>query len=125
MSAIVFLAVVVVGAVGALLRYGLSQALARYAWFPWAVLVVNVVGAAIGGVFLALLHHAGLADEWYTIAVTGFAGGLTTFSTWSVQTILLVMTGHWRTAAVSVGLNLVAGFAAVAAAYGIVTAAVG
>jgi len=37
------------------------------------------------------------------------AGGLTTFSTWSVETVQLVLDGRWRTAVTSVALNLVVG----------------
>jgi len=113
------------GSVGALARYGVTQVFASDKVFPWAVLVVNVVGSAIGGTLLALVHVAGISPDWYTVIVTGFAGGLTTFSTWSVQTIQLLSNGHWREAALSVGLNLLVGVGAVFTAYGIVAALVG
>jgi len=124
MSPLIPIAVLVAGSLGALTRYAVTQVFAG-ARFPWAVLVVNVVGSAIGGTLLALVHVAGISPDWYTVIVTGFAGGLTTFSTWSVQTIQLLSKGHWREAALSVGLNLVVGLGAVFAAYGIVTALVG
>ena len=124
MSPLIPIAVLVAGSLGALARYGVTQAFGN-ARFPWAVLIVNVIGSAIGGTLLALVHVAGISPDWYTVIVTGFAGGLTTFSTWSVQTIQLISDGHWREAALSVGLNLVVGLGAVFAAYGIVTAAVG
>ena len=123
MSPFIPIAVLVAGSLGALARYGVTQAFASTRPFPWAVLIVNVIGSGIGGTLLALVHVAGISPDWYTVIVTGFAGGLTTFSTWSVQTIQLISDGHWREAALSVGLNLVVGVGAVFAAYGIVTVA--
>ena len=125
MSPLIPLAVLVAGSLGALARYGVTQAFAGAKHFPWAVLVVNVIGCAIGGTLLALVHVAGISPEWYTVVVTGFAGGLTTFSTWSVQTIQLLSSGRWREAALSIALNLVVGLGAVFAAFGLVTALVG
>jgi CrcB protein len=96
-------AVVVAGALGALVRYLVGRAAAKSAW-PWPVLLVNVVGSLIAGVAM----HTELA----LIVVTGFAGGLTTFSTFSVETVQLFGTGRWRAAAASVALNLALGLAA-------------
>jgi fluoride exporter len=105
------------GAVGALLRYGATQlAGARRARLPWAVFAVNAVGCAIGGVVLGLVD-AGLIDaDVRLIVLSGLAGGLTTFSTWSTETIQLAMSGRWRLAVLNVLANLVVGVGAVVVA---------
>lgn len=117
MSALVVTAVLVAGAIGALLRFGVSVVFATRSRFPWAVLVVNVVGSALGGSILALSERLVVSADWRLILVTGVAGGLTTFSTWSVETVQLVQSGRWRAALGSVGLNLVLGIAAASVAY--------
>ena len=106
-------AVLVAGAIGALARWGTVQAFARMpSRLPWAVLVVNVVGSLVGGVVIGLAHEGVLGAEWRLILLTGFAGGLTTFSTFSVETIQLLHEGRRRAALVSVAANLVLGVGA-------------
>jgi CrcB protein len=99
------LAVIAAGALGALGRYLVGRAGATAAW-PWPVLLVNVVGSLVAGV----AFHTDLA----LIVAVGFAGGLTTFSTFSVETVHLVREGRWRAAAASVALNVAVGVAAAA-----------
>lgn len=102
------LLVIAAGAVGSLLRYLVGRAGARATW-PWPVLLVNVVGSLIAGVAI----HTDLA----LIAVTGLAGGLTTFSTLSVETVQLATEGRWRAATASIALNLTLGLAAATAGW--------
>ena len=85
-----------------------GRAGAKAAW-PWPVLLVNVVGSLIAGVAM----HTDVA----LIAVTGFAGGLTTFSTFSVETVQLWAEGRWRAATASVALNVAVGLAAATAGW--------
>lgn len=117
MSVAVIMVVVVAGAVGALLRYLVALAFAGRSGFPSAVLVVNVVGSALSGALLALAQVNGLSAEVSLILITGFCGGLTTFSTWSVETIQLLLEGRMRAAISSVWLNLVLGLAAATLCY--------
>lgn len=124
MSPLVVVAAVVAGALMAVVRYGVTQALAsNRRSLPVAVLVVNVVGSLIGGVAIALAESLGAADARY-ILLGGVAGGLTTFSTFSVETVQLAMSGRWRIAAGSVAANLVVGFAAVLAGWAATSALV-
>ncbi|MCY7411813.1 MAG: fluoride efflux transporter CrcB [Salinibacterium sp.] len=125
MSALVVAATIVAGALGAVLRYLTSRALAPRSRFPWAVLVVNVVGSAIGGVVLGLATIGGVDADIRLIVLTGLCGGLTTFSTWSVETVQLVREGKWRWVGLSVSGNLVLGIGAAAAAYAITVASAG
>ena len=103
MTPLLALAVVAAGAVGAVLRYLVGRAGARASW-PWPVLAVNVAGSLLAG--FALHTDAAL------IVATGFCGGLTTFSTLSVETVQLVVDGRRRAAATSIALNVVVGLAA-------------
>jgi fluoride exporter len=120
----IVLAVVVAGIVGAVLRFLVSRALAARTTFPWAVLGVNVVGSAIGGVVVALWADAGLSSDWRLILLTGFCGGLTTFSTFSVETVQLLTSGRVRVAVASIAANLVLGVGAAAVAYAVTAALV-
>jgi CrcB protein len=97
--------VLLAGAAGALLRF-FTLRLVRA---PWAVLVVNVVGSFIGGVLIGAT-----TGDLRVILLTGFCGGLTTFSTFSVETVQLVMERRVRTAALSVAANLGVGIGAAA-----------
>lgn len=114
MSALVIVVTLLAGATGALSRYGVSAAFARMpARLPGAVLIVNVVGSLVGGIVLGLAQTGVISHDLRLILLTGFAGGLTTFSTLSVETIQLVMIGRWRSAVLSVVANVVLGVSAV------------
>ncbi len=117
MSPAVVLAVLAAGVIGAVARYGVSLAFAGRQAFPVGVLVVNIVGSAIGGAVLAQSDYDGLSAGWRLVLLTGLAGGLTTFSTWSVETIQLIQGRRARVALASIVANLVLGFAAAAFAY--------
>lgn len=109
-------AALVAGALGAVIRFLLARAFASQP--GWAVLVVNVLGSALGGVLLALA-----SGDVRLILLGGFCGGLTTFSTFGVETIQLVLDGKARVAALSVAANLVLGIGAAAVAFAVTTAA--
>ena len=117
---IAVIAAVVAGAGGAVLRYLLARALTGRDGFPWAVLVVNVIGSGLGGAVLGLAERGVVSADIRLIVLGGLCGGLTTFSTWSVETIQLVHEGKGRTAILSVALNLVVGVGTAAAACALV-----
>ncbi|RZS56096.1 camphor resistance protein CrcB [Microcella putealis] len=103
-------AVALGGALGALVRYLVTVALAGRETPPGPVVIVNVVGSLLSGLALGALTDPTLL----VVAVSGFCGGLTTFSTLSVESVQLVMDGRWRRAAGGMLVNVVAGVAAVA-----------
>lgn len=117
MTPLLVLAVAVGGALGAVLRHLASVSLAGRGRIPWGVLVVNVVGSFIAGLALGLP----LDPTAKLIVLTGFCGGLTTFSTLSVDTLQLILDGKRRAAAVSVALNVALGLAAVLAGLALAT----
>lgn len=122
MTAGVIAAVVIAGAVGCVARYGASRAFDPRR-LPWAVLIVNVIGSALGGAVLALAERAEIGADLRMILLTGFCGGLTTFSTFAVDTVQLVLDGRTREVAASVAANLVLGVGAAAGAYALLTLA--
>jgi fluoride exporter len=103
-------AVLVAGALGAVARWLTSRALASRV--PWGVLLVNVGGSALAGAVAAVAP-----PDISLIVVTGFCGGLTTFSTFTVEAVQLVLDGRWRPAVLSIALTLGLGLGAAAAAY--------
>jgi len=102
------------GALGALARYGLDEAIGRRAGpFPWGIFVVNISGAFLIGLMVEVLEPRFEDSTWVRTAIlTGFLGAYTTFSTLSLDTYRLIDEGHlWSAMANSVGslaLGLVA-----------------
>ena len=118
LTPLVVVAVLVAGAVGAVLRYALSRALpVRPGHLPGGILIVNVVGSALAGALIALAERAAIDGDLRLVLVTGFCGGLTTFSTWSVETIELIDGGRWRAAVLNVVMTLALGIAAAVGGY--------
>ena len=116
----------VFGVAGALLRFAVDSWFAqrtahrpthqpgqRPHW-PWATLTVNIAGSFLIGVSLGLTDRLGLGPEWHTALTAGLAGGLTTFSSWTTATVRLVSEARYRSAALNIALNLLAGLAAAA-----------
>ena len=77
----------VAGACGALLRFGVERVLDRRPGWSWAVLTVNVVGSALLGGVLVLVADGRLPNAAVAIVGTGFCGALTTFSGFSMATV--------------------------------------
>ena len=111
-------ALLLAGAIGAVIRYALSRAYpVRPGHLPGGILVVNVVGSGVAGALIGFAERAVLAADLRLVLVTGFCGGLTTFSTWCVETIELADGGRWRAAILNVVVTLVLGLGAAFGAY--------
>lgn len=76
------------------------------------MLLVNAVGSMIGGIVLGLVQSGAIGPDARLVVLGGIAGGLTTFSTLSVETVQLALAGRWRIALGSMLANLVIGIAA-------------
>ena len=111
------------GALAALVRYALAVRLAD-ASFPAAVLIVNVCGSLIAGIALGLSEMLGAGELRYVL-LGGVAGGLTTFSTFSVETVQLILGRRTRALVISVVANLVGGLAAVIAGWALTVGLLG
>jgi CrcB protein len=100
----IYLAVAAGGGLGSLARWSASVLLARAVGpaFPWATLLVNVVGSFVIGLYFALTEPDGrylVAPAARQFVLAGFCGGFTTFSAFSLETVLLVREGGWLPAA--------------------------
>jgi len=92
-----FLAVGFGAALGAWLRWGLGLWLnPALPELPFGTLAANLLGGYMIGLALAyFIQHPGLSPEWRLLVITGFLGGLTTFSTFSAETATLLMRGQY------------------------------
>ncbi|MEA3175801.1 MAG: fluoride exporter [Gammaproteobacteria bacterium] len=103
-----FAAVAVGGALGCLLRWYLAIFLNRYfPAIPPGTLAANLIGCYIIGIGIALFALSpSIAPEWRLFVATGFCGGLTTFSTFSVEVVTLLQSGRMAVAFGAVALHL-------------------
>ncbi|MDQ0666683.1 fluoride efflux transporter CrcB [Pseudomonas sp. W2I6] len=112
------LIVIAVGAsLGAWLRWLLGMKLnALFPTIPPGTVVANMVGGYIIGLAIAFLAASpSLSPEWRLLIITGFCGGLTTFSTFSAETVALIQEGRLLWALGSISLHVVGSLAMTAA----------
>jgi len=102
------IAVALGGALGCLLRWLLALLLNRYSpAFPPGTLAANLIGCYIIGLGLACFaQNPGIAPEWRLFVTTGFCGGLTTFSTFSAEIVLLIQSGRGAGALMAIAAHL-------------------
>ncbi|WP_371365211.1 fluoride efflux transporter CrcB [Pseudomonas sp. QL9] len=100
------LAIAIGSALGALLRWFLGLKLnSLLPSIPPGTLTANLVGGYVIGAAVAYFAAVpGLAPEWRLLIITGFCGGLTTFSTFSVEVVTLLQEGRlaWAMGAIAV-----------------------
>ncbi|MBV8497089.1 MAG: fluoride efflux transporter CrcB [Gammaproteobacteria bacterium] len=89
-------AISVGGSLGALLRWWLGLTLnAHFPTIPPGTLAANLLGGYIVGLAVAFFAtYPALAPEWRLFLITGFCGGLTTFSTFSAEVVTLMQQGR-------------------------------
>lgn len=97
------------GALGASFRFGIN--LAMVAWFgksfPYATLTVNIIGSFLMGLLFSAIEHGIIADQhWRALIGIGLLGAFTTFSTFSMDTLLLLQQQEWFKAILNILLNV-------------------
>ncbi len=113
-------AVAIGGMLGCVLRWVLALFLNRYLpAIPPGTLAANLIGCYIIGMAIAFFAtYPNFAPEWRLFVTTGFCGGLTTFSTFSAEVVMLLQSGRmvWALGAVAVHLvgSLLMTFAGIA-----------
>ncbi|MET9027372.1 fluoride efflux transporter CrcB [Nocardia sp. NPDC004168] len=119
------LLVLVGGAIGAPLRYLIDRVVQdrRDSLFPWGTFVVNLIGCLV----LGALSGAGsaLSSPLFLLLGTGFCGALTTYSTFSYETVRLAERAAYFYAAMNVVVSVSAGLIATVSTYALVHALVG
>lgn len=78
---------------------------------PPGTIVANLVGGYLMGIALALFATVPVAPEWRLLAITGFLGGLTTFSAFSGEVALLLQQQRFQWAALAIGIHVVGSLA--------------
>jgi CrcB protein len=118
---IALLCVCLGAAVGAPARYLLDRAVQRRhdSVMPWGTLGVNLIGSLVLGVLAGLTVARHVPPEVVSVLGTGFCGALTTYSTFSYETLRLYESGAWPYAFVNVAVSLSAGLGAAFLGYAV------
>ena len=97
------------GALGAVARFGVVSGADRLGLaFPWGTLLVNVAGSFLIGLLLgALAQHARFDEILRPFLVVGVLGAFTTFSAFSMETLLLLADARWLPATAYVAASVV------------------
>lgn len=84
------------GGLGSMARFGIAKLLQQVSIdFPWATLCANAVGCFVIGILMGGFHESGvLSEQQKLLLVTGFCGGLTTFSTFTYENYAFIKGGH-------------------------------
>ncbi len=101
------------GALGSLLRYVFSASWnSLVPTLPLGTLASNLVGGYFVGLAVAFFSaNPDLTPEWRLLIITGFMGGLTTFSSFSAEAVSLMQAGNYSAAAIHTALHLFGSFA--------------
>lgn len=94
---------------GALLRWWLGDRLnALFPLLPPGTLAANLIGGYVIGAAVALFTtFPAIPPEWRLFVITGFCGGLTTFSTFSAEVVLLMQSGRNSAALAAIATHLI------------------
>jgi fluoride exporter len=111
---IAYVAAALGGALGALARWGVAEALSHEpGGWPWATLLVNLTGCLVLGLLLALAFVRHPDHRWLRPFLgTGVLGGYTTYSTFAVDVVQQAEAGAWGVAVAYVTLSVLGGIAA-------------
>ena len=101
------IAISVGASLGALCRWGLGLWLTPGGVIPWGTLAANLIGGYLIGVCIAIFQSIPQIDPlWRLLLITGFLGGLTTFSTFSAEVVTYLMQERYGLAAVTALLHV-------------------
>jgi CrcB protein len=101
------LAICIGASLGALARWGLGLWLTPGGLLPWGTLAANLIGGYLIGVAIAAFQAMPELDPvWRLLLITGFLGGLTTFSSFSAEVVEFLMAGRYELALLTAALHV-------------------
>ncbi|MGI8315643.1 fluoride efflux transporter CrcB [Halobacillus mangrovi] len=86
------------GAIGALLRFEVSQLWNGKSSFPLGTFFANISGGILLGLLINFYESSGFSESIWLLLATGFCGGYTTYSTFSFEVFQLLKQGKWKEA---------------------------
>ena len=102
------IAICIGASIGALARWGLGLWLTPGGIIPWGTLAANLVGGYLIGICIATFQAMPQLDPfWRLLLVTGFLGGLTTFSSFSAEVVIFLMEARYGLAAVTATAHVI------------------
>lgn len=97
------------GAIGAMMRYGVANCVNSMfgRGFPYGTLAVNVLGSLVMGLlYVLMLERLAVGPEWRAALQVGLLGAFTTFSSFSIETLLLIESGETFRAVLNIVLSV-------------------
>jgi len=99
------------GFIGASLRYLINNYISHHFphTLPYGILFVNLFGSLIMGIMFGIFTFSSIFSQdtrLYTFVTTGMLGALTTYSTFALDSFMLINTGHYGAAALNMALNV-------------------
>jgi len=109
--------VILGGGLGSALRYAATSASIRFfgSSFAWGTMAVNLAGCFAIGFAAGLVDRALVSRTFRVLVITGFLGGFTTFSTFSLESVRMLLSGALGKGLANLGINVVGGMILAAA----------
>jgi CrcB protein len=102
------------GGIGSMLRFAAGQWTAKLNSFPVATFIVNILGCFLIGILAGLSSKRHVLDaDMKVLLITGFCGGFTTFSAFSMENVRMYQAGNYTALIIYILSSIIIGFAAV------------
>ncbi len=105
---VLMLSIALGSALGGVSRWWIGHVITQWLApsFPWATLIVNGVGCFLAGLLLMYWQNVDVSPIFKAAVMVGFLGALTTFSAFSVETLMLIQQALWLKASFNILLNV-------------------